>query len=120
MRKTLSCNAAIFAATAILTSTGSTVARAAGVQAELRSAAAILPNPIPGAVAPTAPAGGAVAGGQPWVCDAAKGFAPVVAVEQGVADPSLAVWGPPAPRRLRARRELRRIATWPRFLAVRP
>ena len=63
----------------------------AGVQAELRSAAAILPNPSPGAVAATAPAGGAMANIQPWICDAAKGFAPVIPVEQGVADPILAI-----------------------------
>lgn len=64
---------------------------AAGVHAELRSAAAILPSPISGAVAPTAPAGGAMAGIQPWVCDAAKGFAPVIPVERGVPDPILAI-----------------------------
>jgi hypothetical protein len=66
-------------------------AHAAGVQAELRSSAALLPNPIQGAAAPTAPAGGVNAMAQPWVCDAAKGFAPVVAVEQGVVDPLLAI-----------------------------
>lgn len=91
MRKLLTCNAAILAATVIFTGASLTVAHAAGLQAELRSAAGILPNPIPGAVAPTAPAGAVVVGAQPWVCDAAKGFAPVVAVEQGVADPLLAI-----------------------------
>lgn len=64
---------------------------AAGVQAELRSAAAILPNPLIGGVPPTAPAGGAMANLQPWICDAAKGFAPVIPVAQGVVDPFLAI-----------------------------
>ena len=91
MRTMLACNAAILAATVILTGAGATVARAAGVQAELRSAAALLPNPIPGAVAPTAPAAGAIVAAQPWACDTAKGFAPIVAVEQGVADPLLGI-----------------------------
>jgi len=91
MRKLLTCNAAILAVSVIFTGAIANVAQAAGLQAELRSAAAILPNPIPGAVAPTAPAGGLVLGVQPWVCDAGKGFAPVVAIEQGVADPLLAI-----------------------------
>ena len=64
---------------------------AAGVQAELRSAAAILPNPIAVAVAPTAPAGGVIVPTQPWVCDASKGFAPVVSIDQGVIDSRLAI-----------------------------
>ena len=74
--------AAIFAVSAV---------HAAAVQAELRSAAAILPNPSPGAVAPTAPAGGVVIGAQTWVCDASQGFAPVVATQQGALDPVLAI-----------------------------
>jgi hypothetical protein len=91
MTKMFTRNAVVLAAAVIFTGAGGTVAHAAGLQAELRSAAGILPNPIPGAVAPTAPAGGVVLGAQPWVCDAAKGFALVVAVEQGVTDPLLAI-----------------------------
>lgn len=66
-------------------------ASANGVQAELRSSAAILPALPPGLAAPTAPAGGLVIGAQPWVADAAQGFTPVVAAEAGVTDPLLAV-----------------------------
>jgi hypothetical protein len=62
-----------------------------GATAELRSAAAILPQGVVGAVAPSAPAGGVVAGTQPWVCDASKGFAPVIPLEQNVADPVLGI-----------------------------
>jgi hypothetical protein len=78
----------IFAASSAL---GMSAVHAAGVPAMLRSGAAILPNPIAGAVAPTAPAGGASSLAQPWVCDAAKGFAPVVPIEQGVINPLLAI-----------------------------
>jgi hypothetical protein len=66
-------------------------ALAAGTSAELRSSAALLPVPPAGMAVPTAPAGGVVVGAQAWLCDAAKGFAPVVAAETGVADPILAV-----------------------------
>ena len=79
MKKLLTCNAAILAVTVIVAGAGAPVAQAAGLQAELRSAAAILPAAIPGAVAPTAPAGGVAIGAQPWTCDARQGFAPVVA-----------------------------------------
>jgi hypothetical protein len=65
-----------------------TTANASGLQAELRSSAAILPA---GAVAPTAPAGGVVVGAQAWACDASQGFAPIVAVDGGVQDPRLAI-----------------------------
>jgi len=70
---------------------GASSATAAGLHAELRSAAALLPAGITGGVAPTAPAGGAVFGAQPWICDASQGFAPMLSVETGVADPVLAV-----------------------------
>ena len=66
-------------------------AQAAGVPAELRSAAALLPSPPPGMAAPTAPAGGVNFWVQNWICDAARGLAPVVPVEQGVVDPVMAV-----------------------------
>jgi hypothetical protein len=63
------------------------------LKAELRSAATLLPSPPPdGVFAPTAPAGGVVIGAQAWVCDAAQGFAPLVAVDQ-TADPVLGVSG---------------------------
>ena len=66
-------------------------AHAAGVLAELRSSAALLPLPSAGEAVPTAPAGGVdVAGGQLWVCDAAQGFAPVVAADSNI-DPILAL-----------------------------
>src|SRR5690242_9121088 len=65
-------------------------ALAAGTSAELRSSAALLPQPPAGMAVPTAPAGGAVVGAQAWLCDAAQGFAPVVAAESA-ADPILAV-----------------------------
>jgi hypothetical protein len=70
---------------------GSAPARAAGVLAELRSSAAILPALDGSMVAPSAPAGGVVVGAQPWTCDAAEGFAQIVDVEAGVIDPLLAV-----------------------------
>ncbi len=63
---------------------------ASGVSAELRSSAALLPAPPAGTAVPTAPAGGVVVGAQAWLCDAAQGFAPVVAAESA-ADPILAV-----------------------------
>jgi hypothetical protein len=66
-------------------------ASANGVPAELRSAAAILPALPAGMAAPTAPAGAVIIGAQPWLADAAQGFAPVVDVETGVPDPLLAV-----------------------------
>jgi len=91
MRKLLTCNAAILAVALIFTSASATVAHAAGLQAELRSSAALLPAGTSGAVAPTAPAGGVVIGTQPWACDARQGFAPVIPIEQGVADPLLAI-----------------------------
>jgi hypothetical protein len=80
-------------ALAALVFTGATAtnAHAAGLQAELRSSAAILPPAIADAVAPTAPAGGVVIGPQAWVCDAARGFAPVVPVDPGNPDPLLAI-----------------------------
>ncbi len=62
-----------------------------GVQAELRSSAALLPAPPSGMTTPTAPAGGLIIGGQPWVADAAQGFTPVLAAEVGVTEPLLAV-----------------------------
>jgi hypothetical protein len=89
MRMSATYKAAIFAA--IVTFSGATLTRAAGLQAELRSAAAILPAAIQGAVTPTAPAGGVVIGAQPWACDARQGFAPIVAVQTGVLDPLLAI-----------------------------
>jgi hypothetical protein len=42
-------------------------------------------------VASTAPAGGVAVGAQAWACDARQGFAPIVAVENGVLDPLLAI-----------------------------
>ena len=63
-------------------------AQNSGVQADLRSSAAV---PTRGGVLPTAPAGGVVAGEQTWVCDAAVGFAPVANAETGVLDPFLEI-----------------------------
>jgi hypothetical protein len=83
--------AAMLVAVIAFAATSVTTAHAAGLQAELRSSAAILPTATPGAVPPTAPAGGVVIGAQAWACDAWQGFAPVVAVEPGVLDPLLAV-----------------------------
>ena len=64
---------------------------AAGALAELRSSAALLPQPAAGEALPTAPAGGVGVGAGLSICDAAQGFAPVIAAESGVADPILAV-----------------------------
>jgi hypothetical protein len=69
----------------------STNAQTSGVKADLRSSAAVVTPPIAGGVLPTAPAGAIVVGPQTWVCDAAVGFAPVVATESGVSDPFLAI-----------------------------
>lgn len=80
----------MFLAAIVLSGTGE-AAQATGVQAELRSSAAILPTSIPGAVPPSAPAGAVIVGTQPWICDAWQGFAPVVQVEPGVAGSLLAV-----------------------------
>jgi hypothetical protein len=91
MRKLLTCKAAILAVSVIFAGASATVAQAAGLQAELRSSAAIVPVGTPGTVTPTALAGGGAIGAQPWACDARQGFAPVVAIEQGVADPLLAI-----------------------------
>ena len=66
-------------------------ATASGLQAELRSAGALLPAGITTLAAPTAPAGGAAFGAQPWICDASQGFTPLLSVQAGVADPILAV-----------------------------
>jgi hypothetical protein len=79
------CKAGFLAAAAALG------AQAAGLQAELRSSAAILSPPPPGMVAPTAPAGGIVIGPQAWTCDAWQGFAPVVAADTNAIDPVLAI-----------------------------
>jgi hypothetical protein len=91
MKKVLVRKAAIFAVAITVTGINATIANAAGLQAELRSSAAILPSSMPGAVAPTAPAGAAVSGEQTWVCDAFQGFAPAVAIASGGVDPSLAI-----------------------------
>jgi hypothetical protein len=85
--------ASVVAATAVLfiSWVAATPAHAAGVLAELRSSAVLLPQPSAGEAAPTAPAGGVdVASGELWVCDAAQGFAPVVAADSSV-DPVLAI-----------------------------
>src|ERR1700744_3986386 len=87
----LLCKSAMFAAALTVTGINATIAQAAGLQAELRSSTAILPSSITGAVAPTAPAGAVVVGAQTWVCDAFQGFAPVVAIANGVVDPPLAI-----------------------------
>jgi hypothetical protein len=63
-------------------------AQDSGLQADLRSSAAI---PTRNGVLPTAPAGGVIVSEQTWVCDAAVGFAPVVDAESGVLDPFLAI-----------------------------
>ena len=91
MKKMLLCKSAMFAAALTVTGINATIAQAAGLQAELRSSTAILPSSITGAVAPTAPAGAVVVGAQTWVCDAFQGFAPVVAIANGVVDPPLAI-----------------------------
>lgn len=68
-----------------------TTANANGLQAELRSSAAILPS-LPASMAlPTAPAGAVVIGAQPWVADASQGFTAVFNVESGIPDPLLAL-----------------------------
>src|SRR5215470_3965051 len=71
--------------------TTTAAATATGLQAELRSSAGLLPVLPAGMQIPTAPAGSVVIGAQPWVCDAAAGFAPVVNVEPGVPDSPLAI-----------------------------
>jgi len=73
--------------------TTTAAATATGLQAELRSSAGLLPVLPAGMQIPTAPAGAVVVGVQPWVCDAAAGFAPIVSVEPGVADSPLAIGG---------------------------
>jgi len=65
-------------------------AQSSGVQAQLRSSNVLMPNPAPGEVSPTAPAGAIIAGAQAWVCDAAAGFRPVVPVDN-TTDPILAI-----------------------------
>jgi hypothetical protein len=91
MKKVLVWKAAMLVAAITVTGMNATIANAAGLQAELRSSAAVLPSSIPGAVAPTAPAGSVVFGPQTWVCDAFQGFAPVVAIESGLVDSRLAI-----------------------------
>jgi hypothetical protein len=73
------CNTRVLLASIVLASVY-TAAQAAGLQAELRSSGALIPAATPDVVAPSAPAGAVVAGAQAWVCDAARGFAPVVAI----------------------------------------
>jgi len=68
-----------------------TRASAQGVQAELRSSAALVAPPPAGMAVPTAPAGAVIIGTQPWITDASQGFTPVVDVETGVVDPLLAL-----------------------------
>jgi hypothetical protein len=68
-----------------------TRAGAQGVQAELRSSAALVAPPAAGMAVSTAPAGAVIIGAQPWITDASQGFTPVVDVETGVVDPLLAV-----------------------------
>ncbi len=63
-------------------------AQTSGLQADLRSSAAVS---IRSGFLPTAPAGGVVIGQQPWVCDASLGFSPVVDAENGALDPFLAI-----------------------------
>jgi hypothetical protein len=82
---------AVFALSGFVAGSCATRTCALGLQAELRSSAAILPELPSSMVAPTAPAGGLIIGAQPWVCDASQGFAPVVDVETGIADPLLAL-----------------------------
>ena len=81
----------LLALTALTVCVSSADAQSAPLQAELRSAATLLPSPPPdGVFAPTGPAGGVVIGSQAWICDAAQGFAPLVAVDQ-TTDPVLGV-----------------------------
>ena len=84
-------NSALLAVACVLAVSCATRANALGVQAELRSSAAILPVLPSGMVTPTAPAGGLIIGALPWVADASQGFAPIVDVETGIVDPLLAV-----------------------------
>jgi hypothetical protein len=70
---------------------GAAAATAAGAPAELRSSAALVPVPAAGQAVPTAPAGGLGTAAQPWICDAAQGFAPAVSTEPGNPDPILAL-----------------------------
>jgi len=76
---------------AVLFSHASANAQNSGVNADLRSSAAVLTLPIAGGVLPTAPAGGVVVGSQTLVCDAAMGFAPAVDTQSGVSDSFLAI-----------------------------
>jgi len=86
-------NAVIFAVAITLLSTGAATAQSTGVSAELRSSNALIPTTAVGVVAPTAPAGAVVAGIQPWACDAARGFQPLVAMEQNVLDLAIGTTG---------------------------
>src|SRR6516162_8474082 len=83
------CNA-ILAASWLFAVCGATTAGANGLQAELRSSAAILPALPVGMTVPTAPAGAVVIGAQPWVADASQGFTPVLNAD-ATADPFLAL-----------------------------
>jgi hypothetical protein len=65
-------------------------AQPSGLRAELRSSNVLIPGAPAGVVSPTAPAGAIVAGVQAWVCDAAAGFRPAIAVDN-TADPILAI-----------------------------
>lgn len=79
---------------ALVALSGAASARAQGVQAVLRSSSALIPPSTSGATAPTAPAGAAIVGTQPWVCDASQGFARIVSIETGVLEPILGVATP--------------------------
>src|SRR5215472_2089793 len=81
----------VILAFAALFSHASANAQNSGVNADLRSSAAVLTLPIAGGVLPTAPAGGVVVGLQTWVCDASMGFAPVVDTQSGVSDSFLVI-----------------------------
>src|SRR5215469_13320468 len=81
----------VFAASLFLNAACPINAGANGVQAELRSSAAILPVLPAGTALPTAPAGGLIIGAQPWVADAAQGFTQVLDVDAGPGDPLLAL-----------------------------
>ncbi len=76
--------------TLILSANTPSASAAGSVNAELRSAANILPALGVGMFVPTAPAGGIMAGPVPWTCDAAQGFAPLVNADSSI-DPLLAV-----------------------------
>ncbi len=84
-------NSAALAASWLLSAACPISVCANGVQAELRSSAAILPVLPAGTALPTAPAGGFMIGLQPWVTDAAQGFTQVLGVETGITDPLLAL-----------------------------